>query len=440
MLGCDNNEMSSEVSAVVGIDFGTTNSSVAYAGAGDVRLVQFPSSTGETASSRSLLYFQKQTGVAGSRVSSWTGSQAIYEYLRHDSTDEQVQGRLIQSLKSHLSDRTLTGTEIFRRKYLFGDLVTRMIRDLRVRASEALGFDVRHAVAGRPVTFVGARSEADNDYAEQRLRECFLQAGFESIRFVFEPVAAAYAYDSHAAQAETILIGDFGGGTTDFSVLKIEPTRRTPPQVLGSAGVGLAGDALDAKIVRKLISPALGSEAEIMSFGKRLPALPAWVFSNLERWHTLSFLRTHEVREMLRTAERRTTDSDKVAALRSVIDHDLGYQLHQAVQQLKVALSSEDEALFHLDAEAIQLQERVSRDSFNGWIEPERRQMEAILDELLHQTGLQSTDVQVVLTGGTSQVPAVRQMFTSRFGEERVHTADVFTSVAHGLARMAAEA
>lgn len=432
--------MSLEVAGAVGIDFGTTNSSVAYASSGDVKLVPFNSLTGVSTSSRSILYFQRHTTAARHTVSTWSGARAVEEYLAHDAADDHLQGRLIQSLKSHLTDRTLTGTEIFRRKYLFGDLVAKILSDLRLAATDFLDFDVRHAVAGRPVMFVGARNEEDNAFAEARLRDCFLQAGFASVQFAMEPVAAAYAYQPTSPFAETVLIGDFGGGTTDFSLLRIDPTRTTSPQVLGNTGVGLAGDALDAKIVRKLVSPALGSASEVLSFGKRLPTLPAWVFSNLEHWHTLSFLRTHEVREMLRVAEKRATDPEKIQALQTVIDHDLGYQLHQAVQRLKIALSTQDRATFHLNTEAIELQKDVRRSEFEEWIEPELAQMSASLDELVSSTGLQPADVQkVVLTGGTSQVPAVRKLFTSRFGASAIHTGEVFTSVASGLAQIAAE-
>src|SRR6202012_3397162 len=140
-------------------------------------------------------------------------------------------------------------------------------------------------------------------------------------------------------------IGDFGGGTTDFSLLRVGPGMRAQggPQVLGTTGVGIAGDAFDARIVRRLISPALGSEVQARSLGKLLQALPAWVYANLERWHTLSFLRTREVHAMLRAAERNALEPEKIAALRAVVEHDLGFLLHQSVQRLKLDLTDNEE-------------------------------------------------------------------------------------------------
>ncbi len=438
-------------SPTVGIDFGTTNSSVAFAPQGEegqpgrVRLVEFPSTAGLSRSSRSLLYLQREMTRPGKPVSAWTGAPAIEHYLATHSSadagfDDDVQGRLIQSLKSYLSARDLLGTEIFSRPYRFEDLVARILRDLRLRASESFGFEVTHALCGRPVVFVGADSEADNDFAVHRLRNSFLQAGWADVRFAMEPVAAAYAYQTTGVRDETLLIGDFGGGTTDFSLLRVGPEANTKggPQVLANTGVGLAGDAFDARLVRYLISPALGSESQARSLGKLLPALPAWIYANLERWHTLSFLRTRDVQNLLRTAEKNALEPGKIAALRTVVDYDLGYRLHQAVQRVKVDLSRDVEAEFNLQTEALHLRTPVTRAQFEAWIAPDLQRMETSLDDLLQKAAVTPQQVdRVFLTGGTSLVPAVRRVFTTRFGEDRVSSGEAFTSVAHGLALMA---
>jgi hypothetical chaperone protein len=426
---------------IIGIDFGTTNSSIAFAHDGQVRLLPFLSAGGEIFSSRSLLYLQRQMNVARKPVSVWTGAEGIEKYLEHDSFSDEVQGRLIQSLKSYLSARNLTGTEIFGRQYGFQDLVARILSNLRLRASEWLGFEVKRAVAGRPVMFVGADSEDDNAFAVDRLRQAFLQAGFTDVTFVMEPVAAAYAYESTTTQDEVVLIGDFGGGTTDFSLLRVGPSARTSRglQVLGSNGTGIAGDAFDARIVRRLISPALGSESVTRSAGKVMPVLPAWVYANLERWHTLSFLRTRATMDMLRVAERRAPEPEKIAALVTIVEHDLGYRLHQAVQHVKLDLSHHAETEFVLDTDLLHLRAHVTRTQFEQWIAPELARMEGSLEDLLQKTGISSTQVdRVFLTGGTSLVPAVRNLFSRRFGEDRVQSGEAFTSVAYGLALMTA--
>jgi len=439
----NNGRVQQNFSKAVGIDFGTTNSAVALATAdGGVRMLEFAAFGGVTTSSRSVLYAQQRQIAARKQVSVWTGPAALEQYLAADSFDREVRGRFIQSLKSHMSAQTLTGTEIFGRQYRFEDLVASILRDLRLRASEAFGFEVTRATVGRPVVFVGAETDADNAFAEDRLRRSFLLAGFAAVDFVLEPVAAAYAYEAAIARDELVLIGDFGGGTTDFSLLRVGPAARASGkhEVLGNSGVGIAGDAFDARIVRRLISPALGSESMARSMNKVLPALPAWVYANLERWHTLSFLRTHAVMEMLRTTQKRALEPGKIAALTAVVEHDLGFRLHQAVQRLKMDLSTREEAEFVLDAEMLHLRVPVTRATFEQWIRPEVTRMEASLDELMTTTGVDPARVdRVFLTGGTSLVPAVRRVFTERFGEPRVRSGDAFTSVAHGLALIAAK-
>ncbi len=425
--------------AAIGLDFGTTNSSLALTQPNNsVQFAEFPFAGTTTRSSRSVLYLQRRTGALAKPAQVWTGPEAIERYLAADHFEEDIRGRLIQSLKSYLAVRSFTGTEIFGRRYLLEELLGKLLGDLRAHASRAFGFEVTRAVVGRPVMFVSADSEADNAFAEERLRAALTLGGFTDVRFQMEPVAAAYSYSHGLSHEETVLVGDFGGGTTDFSLLRMGGVE---PQVLGTTGVGLAGDSFDAKIVRYLVSPALGSNSMARSLNKVLPALPAWVYANLERWHTLSFLQTHAVMELLRTTHKRAMEPDKIAALITLVEHDFGYRLHGAVQRLKVDLSSLTEAEFALDADLLRLHAHVRRVDFEGWIAPELQRMERSLHDLMESTATRDAAVnRVFLTGGTSLVPAVRRVFTCRFGEERVTSNDVFTSVAHGLALMAAGA
>ncbi len=420
--------------SIAGIDFGTTNSSVALAtGDARVELASFTFAGAETLSSRSVLYFEQVASAAGmKRTHSWSGPAAIERYL-----DADDKGRLVQSLKSHLSSRTLTGTEVFGRRHRLEELISRMLSDLRKHAEKQFERPIRRAVVGRPVRFVGAETKEDDDFAVGRLREAFQIAGFEEVDFELEPVGAAYAYEATLDHDELILIGDFGGGTSDFSLLRVGPGARKcgQRQVLGHSGVGLAGDAFDARIVRKLVSPALGSESEARSLDKMLPAVPAWIYANLERWHYLSFLRTNQVREILRGARIRGLEPEKIEALIAVIEQDLGYQLHQAVQRLKFALSQHESAEFRFQDGALDLRIQLTRREFETWIADELRAIEEAVDSLVRQAGIAPGDVdRVFLTGGTSLVPAVRRIFTRRFGKERIRGGHEFTSVAYGLA------
>ena len=427
--------------AAIGIDFGTTNSSVALVrdpSGNQVEMVSFAAAGGAVESYRSLLFLQQVKDGMRSRLHSTTGPAAIEAYLHADH-----KGRLVQSLKSWLSSRTLTGTEIFGRRYTLEDLIARILADLRMHAEKAFGFPVRDAVVGRPVRFVGADTSDDDTFAEERLRAAFLQAGYDSVRFELEPVGAAYHYESTLDHDELILIGDFGGGTSDFSLLRVGPAirkrGRVPADLLGNNGVGLAGDALDAKIVRRLVSPALGLGSMEQAVGKILPAVPNWVYAKLEHWHHLSFLRTRTVIEMLNGARTRAFEPEKIEALQTLIDEDLGYQLHRAVGRLKVELSSAEEAEFRFTDGTLNLRAGVKRLEFESWIEEELTAIEGAVDRLMQSTGVAAAAVdRVFLTGGTSFVPAVRRIFSSRFGADRIVTGNEFTSVARGLALCAA--
>ncbi|MGB6193473.1 MAG: Hsp70 family protein, partial [Terracidiphilus sp.] len=372
-----------------------------------------------------MLYFEQSKTAGGQRrVHGWSGMEAIERYL-----DAEEKGRLIQSLKSHLSSRSLTGTEVFGRRHRLEELVTRIISDLRKRAEEQFMQPVRRATVGRPVRFLGAESEEEDDLAVSRLREAFMAAGFEEVEFELEPVGAAFAYEATLDRDELILIGDFGGGTSDFSLLRVGPgvrrRGRRPEDLLGNTGVGLAGDAFDARIVRRLVSPALGSNSEARSLNKILPAVPAWIYAHLEHWHYLSFLRTNNVREILKSARLRALEPEKIEALIAVIEGDLGYLLHQAVQKVKYELSQKESAEFAFrdgtpGASTVEFRIPVTRAQFESWIADDLAAIEHSVDALLRSAGLESREVdRVFLTGGTSFVPAVRRIFIDRFGLDR---------------------
>ena len=426
----------------VGIDFGTTNSSIAIStgGGAQTKLVAFPIGDGTIFSYRSVLYMDQLKEAGKTRIHSWTGPAAIAQYLADDD-----KGRFIQSLKSHLSSRSLTGTAIFGRHNALETLISRILADLRLQAEAQLGEPVRNAMIGRPVRFVGAENEADDAFALGRLRHAFELAGYEAIEFEMEPIAAAYAYGSTLDHDELILIGDFGGGTSDFSLITVGPgvrqRGRRPGDLPGSIGLGLAGDSFDAPIIRKLVSPALGADSMARSVKKILPAVPAWIYANLERWHYLSFLRTREVAELLKSAHARALEPEKIEALINLIQEDLGYQLHQAVQRVKMELSEHETAQFRFQDGSMDLNIAVTRVEFEAMIADQLLAIENCVMALFTTAGVDMRDVdRVFLTGGTSFVPAVRRIFESRFGSDRVRTGEAFTSVARGLALRAEEA
>jgi hypothetical chaperone protein len=418
----------------LGLDFGTTNSSIALVtSSGEVEIAQFPAAAGLSESFRSLLYLERHREAARTTIKSWSGPEGIERYLHSDD-----KGRLIQSLKSFLASRSLQSTEVFGRPFRLEALIAKILGDIRAIAERQFGSDLPPVVVGRPVRFVGAESDEDDEYALSRLRESLNQAGFSQVSFEFEPVAAAYHYESTLKNDELILIGDFGGGTSDFSILRVGPSYSTGSsdsgRVLGNQGLGLAGDAFDAKLIRNLVSPALGAGSQLRSGGKLLP-VPNWVYLKLERWHHLSFLKSHDTLNMLMSVARQALEREKIQALLYLVRHDLGYQLHRAIQKLKASLSQQETAVFRFDDGDVTIRAEVTRMQFESWITEELSAIEDSLNALLAKTGIPAGEVdRVFLTGGSSLVPSVRRIFESRFGSEKIRTGDEFTSVARGLA------
>jgi len=409
----------------IGIDFGTTNSSVALAREDrSIEPVRFQTSSGTTETYRSVLYFEP--GVTGIG-----GPIAIEQYLEADE-----KGRLIQSLKSFLASRSFTGTSVFGKQFSLEDLIAIMLREIRIQSERQIGAFEGPIAVGRPIRYANADSEEDNQFALARLRRALMTAGIGPVIFEYEPVAAAFFYESTLDHDELILIGDFGGGTSDFSILRVGPTamRERAHRILGTEGVALAGDSFDSRVVHNLISPKLGRGTEYRSVEKILP-MPEWIYGDLSRWHYLSFLKSNETIEMLRGIRSQSLEPEKIAGLLHIVEDDLGFYLHQSVQAMKVELSSEMAGNFVFDDYVVEMNGRVKRSSFEKWIEPDLQKIHGCVERLLESTGISARNIdRVFLTGGSSLVPAVRRIFEERFDTGRISGGSEFTSVAKGLA------
>lgn len=424
----------------VGMDFGTTNSAVGVVGeGGKVNLASFAHKGGASDTFRSLLYFHPELRDAKThKPAPIAGMRAIDRYL-----DASGEGRLIQSLKSYLADRTFDHTSVFNRAHSLVELLSLLLKDLRARAEEQLGPLGRRIVVGRPVHFSNSDGEADDEFALSRLRPAFEAAGFEEIIFEYEPVAAAYYYETRLDHDELCLIADFGGGTSDFSVIKVGPSHRRDgkARILATDGVGIAGDALDSRILHELVAPALGLGSTYRSmFGKEL-TVPIWIYDRLRRWHHLSFLKTTKNIALLKEIADQSDEPEKIEALWHIIDDDLGYHLYRAVERAKVELSAKEETLFHFEDQPLVIEAPLSRANFERWISNETGQMAACVDRALASAGVAASDVdRVFMTGGTSFVPAVRRIFDERFGAAKIQAGGEMISVATGLALRALEA
>lgn len=462
----------------IGLDFGTTNSAVALStllperpdipnGMGKpgkpstqvpaTQLVEFSTREGGTAMFRSVLYFGRdaESDSARATIECRAGPLAIERYL--DNEDER---RLMQSLKSFLASRLFKATSVFGRTTTLEELVGRMLRPMREQteellrrtegqtdrraegesesggAGEALGLLDVPIVVGRPVRFAKAKDDDDDQLALARLRDALMRAGWPPVEFEYEPVAAAYHYEQGLSRDELVLIADFGGGTSDFCLLRVGPARRERGRtdILGTIGVAIAGDAFDAKIVRHVVAPRLGKGSlHRTPYGSEIP-VPKWIYADLERWHHLSFLKSRRTLGLLYEVLEGSKHPEKIRALLHLIEGDLGFQLYRAVERTKRELSTEPESWVLFDHPPAEFEVRVSREEFEGWISEELSEIEACVTTLLERTGTSERDVdRVFMTGGSSFVPAVRRIFQARFGEEKLRGGGELVSVASGL-------
>jgi hypothetical chaperone protein len=427
----------------VGLDFGTTNSAIGWVGKdGAPVLASFPvpGDSAATRTFRSVLYFDRGEDGEGP-IDVRAGPDAIARYL----AAEERGGRLVQSLKSFLASRLFTSTAIFGSTFRLEDLAAHILRPLREAASAELGVPVLRAVCGRPVRFVNAESAEDEALALSRLGAALRNAGFRDVEFEYEPVGAAWHYERGLERDELILIADFGGGTSDFSLLRVGPGVRTSGDraraLLGNDGVPLAGDAFDGKLVRHLVAPLLGRGAEFRSIFDRVLPIPTWIYGHLERWHHLSFLRSPKTIQLLLDLRREALEPERLAALLHLVRNDLGFLLFRAVERTKRELSEGEAATFRFEHEDLRIDRPVTRAAFEAWIADELAAIAGCVDGLLKRTRVPAHAVdRVFLTGGSSLVPAVRAIFAARFGEEKLRSGGELTSVASGLALRAAAA
>lgn len=416
--------------AAIGIDFGTTNSVVALARAdGSVATRSFATRQGAVDAYRSALMFWREGRPPNTHVTHVSGPDALDMAL--GMTTEH---RFLQSLKTHLSSRAFQETRLFGKLFRLEDLIAVFLSDL------SAGLDSiaeRPLVSGRPVVFAGDRP--DEELALGRLAAAYGKAGMPKVDFAYEPLGAAYWYARELKTPQTMLVADFGGGTSDFSVMRFEPggAGRLEAIPLSHSGVGVAGDTFDYRIIEHAVSPRLGKGTDYLSFGKRLP-IPAHYHAAFAQWHRLSLMKSRETMAELKALIRDAVEPEKLEDLMTVIEYDLGYELYRAVSAAKIALSSQAETRLSFNQMGVAIDRVIARSAFERWIAGDVAAIEAALDDALAKAGLEAGAIEAVfMTGGTSYVPAVRALFDRRFGAHRIHIGDAFRSVASGLALLA---
>jgi hypothetical chaperone protein len=409
----------------IGVDFGTTNSVVAALHEdGSVTTQRHAGGASLLDVFRSVLCFWTEEGRGRSLLREAAGPAAIAAYL-----EDPLDSRLIMSMKTYLAQRSFTETRIFGRPFTLERLIGGFLRTLLAETGP-----VPRVIVGRPVRFAG--EFADDALGAARLHGAYAEAGVPEVKLALEPEAAGWRFAQTLNDPAIVLIGDFGGGTSDFSLLRFEPGSRVTP--LGHAGIGIAGDVFDYRIINAVIAPLLGKGDNYRVMGKQLPVPPEY-YSGFARWHLLSLMRAPRTLRAIAEVARTADHPQRLRHLIALIEDGLGFELYQAVSGAKAALSHADSTVLRFAHKSLAIEQTITRTDFESWIAGDLTRLGGTVDQALQAAGLPHTAVdRVFLTGGTAFVPAVRRLFADRFGVDRLAGGGEFVSVAEGLALMGA--
>ncbi|GGC05340.1 heat-shock protein [Oxalicibacterium flavum] len=403
-----------------GVDFGTSNSTVGWSRPGVSPLL--PLEDGRV-TLPSVVFFNADEEQV------YYGRAALANYL------EGYEGRLMRSLKSLLGTSLIDDqTEVMGKALPFRMLLTQYIAELKRRAEAAAGREFSSAVFGRPVHFVDGDEEADIQ-AEDTLYEIAQAVGFREIDFQFEPIAAAFDYESQLDREELVLIVDIGGGTSDFSLVRLSPERARQADrrhdILATGGVHIGGTDFDKYLSLRSIMPLLGLGSRLISGAE----VPSSYYYNLATWHTINLAYTQKTWLQIRDIHRDACDKVKLDTLLDLIEQRAGHWLAIRAEEGKIALSGAEQTTLDLDRLSPPQSLILQRATFDDAIDHLVGDIEATVGALLRDAGIVAGDVDtVVFTGGSSGVLLLRERIAALLPTARRIEGDLFGSIGAGLA------
>jgi hypothetical chaperone protein len=430
-----------------GLDFGTSNTSLAVYDGASTRVLPVDPVAGETMPT--VLYIRRdgtplvgrpaidaylednrtrgpirrEFKMLGIRMAS-SDNKVRSTVEAHIYTDVSAPGRLFQALKTFLGDPLETRTNVFGNAKGLEELIALILVHVRARALELTGIAPETLTLGRPVRFIGA--DGADERATKRLASASELAGFREVRFVPEPIAAAHAAD---VAIGTSLVFDFGGGTLDLCVVRREASGL---RVLATAGGPVGGDRATEVLIDDAVAPRLGSRAE---WGPKRLRLPRYIVNALRDWHALSALNEKPLLDALDDLVRAGAPRRELAALRSAIELQLGYEIFDTTDATKISLSRAQTSLLSYHHGEVDVDARVTRGRFERLIAPLLDETAALVGQVVRDAGVGADEVtEIVYTGGSSAIPAFRALMHRLLPRAAARDAAAFTSVAAGLA------
>jgi hypothetical chaperone protein len=410
---------------IYGIDFGTTNSALAILDTETDQLVKLFTIP-------SLLFFP-EAEHPNDPCTPTVGEGAIEKYLQ-----SKMRGRFMKSIKKVLPNKSFVDTRIGKKMYRAEDLVAIILTHLKKLADDFTGQNITTAVVGRPVVF--DENPEKDELAQKRLSKAMELAGFTSYYFQFEPVGAAFTYEREIRSEKLVLVADFGGGTTDFSLMKLKPeathAANRKNDMLAQGGIYIGGDSFDSDIMWHKGTPHFGRGVkEEFTKGKPLD-LPLSYFLNICSWEKMNFLDSLRMRLNIGKSYQFSGKDYRVKNLQTLIEKNLGYEVFKQIEKVKIELSQQQNSILEFEQEGIEIAEPVDLKEFTeNIIDKNLEKIAQYLEAFLNENKILPTAIdEVFMTGGTSQVKPLKDIFERKFGLKKLQSGDNFNSVAMGLA------
>jgi hypothetical chaperone protein len=438
------------------MDFGTTNSGMAVHDGKELKLLPLDPTNLNPTIARTALYITNDHDITIGRAAMdryfdhnvgrpvklkkvWVGEVEVYGADMYYVTDVFAwvdilsPGRLFLSIKSGLSDAEYQGTMVGRFYYSLEKLIASYLSLTKIRAERRLGQEISGVVLGRPVRF--SEDPAADKLAEARLLEAARLAGYQDIYLQYEPIAAAYYYASTVNKPQNIMIFDFGGGTLDITVMRLR--NEGEHQVLATGGLPVAGDVFDRKVVRAKLPKHFGEGSRYGSPDRWLP-LPAWIYELFSNWQTIIELQTPANRKILDEIAQTAEDRMVIEGLISLVANNYSLQMFDTIEAAKRQLSDKVATVIRMKGPGFHVIEPLSRGEFEHIIHAETQKIADHIDATVQAAGLNHEKIDAVIrTGGSSEISVFKRMLMSKFGSEKVHKINTFSSVASGLGIMA---
>lgn len=407
------------------VDFGTSNSLLTHVSSTGV-ITPIPLNNENEFVLRSIFYTPEPNRW-------YFGSEAIDHYVENEGS-----GRFFRSIKKFLPEPGYSGTVIHNKNATIIDLVAIFLGEMKKRADKFIGHQVDNIILGRPALY--SMDKSCDELAEERMRKAALQAGFKEVLFCPEPIAAGLDYQTAHQEERIVLIADYGGGTSDFTLMKFDNKGYSKDNILGLSGVFMAGDALDGVMMKSFISPHFGANFEYkIPSGNNILKFPRNLLEKICSPAHITHLRERDTWEFLQHIQKFALSEEhqrQMNNLFTLVDSQLGFPVFNEIERVKVSLGKNDSETFKYEYLDLNIIQQIEAIDYFVSVWPVVEKLSDTLNEVFRQSGLTAKDVhQVCLTGGTSQFGPIQKELGRIFGKDKISGHNIYQSVVNGLAQ-----